>query len=207
MWYTLSEAWSGVNRADLMAAQGAFGTDFYDKSTRTIVGNIRPIHSAPSLGQSIDWLKLKCWPYPTSVAIAALPLSLISIFQETKWPPSSVMWGEMSLWYIRMTNVRLPWWRIYKHWSIPSSIYTLWFDTPYLFLRKSAPYGTLSHDTHLIDSFYNYFNLDGSFVKSVNRVLLQHIKVLTTKGNSNGRFHTTLIWSWTTRIVRYLLAV
>jgi len=68
--YTLSEAW-----ADLMAAQGAFGTDFYDRSTRTIVGTmlwteyrpvikiglkaalgsheIRPIHSAPSLGQSI----------------------------------------------------------------------------------------------------------------------------------------------------------
>jgi len=26
--YTLSEAWSGVNWADLMAAQGAFGADF-----------------------------------------------------------------------------------------------------------------------------------------------------------------------------------
>jgi len=59
-----------------MAAQGAFGTDFYGRSTRTIVGTmlwtgyrpvikigpksalgrheIRPIHSAPSLGQSID---------------------------------------------------------------------------------------------------------------------------------------------------------
>jgi len=44
-----------------MAAHGAFGTDFYDSSTRTIVGTmlwtkyeIRPIHSAPSLGQSID---------------------------------------------------------------------------------------------------------------------------------------------------------
>jgi len=73
--YTLSEAWSGVNWVDLMAAQGAFGTDFYNRSTRTIVGTmlwteyrpvikigpkgalgsheIRPIHSAPSLGQSI----------------------------------------------------------------------------------------------------------------------------------------------------------
>jgi len=73
--YTLSEAWSGVNRADLMAAQGAFLFDFYERSTRTIVGTmlwteyrpaikigpkgalgsheIRPIHSAPSLGQSI----------------------------------------------------------------------------------------------------------------------------------------------------------
>jgi len=73
--YTLSEAWSGVNWADLMAAQGAFGTDFYDRSTGTIVGTmlwteyipvikigpkgalgsheIRPIHSAPSLGQNI----------------------------------------------------------------------------------------------------------------------------------------------------------
>jgi len=73
--YTLSEAWSGVNWGDLMAAQSAFGTDFYDRSTRTIVGTmhwteyrpvikigtkgvlgshkIRPIHSALSLGQSI----------------------------------------------------------------------------------------------------------------------------------------------------------
>jgi len=30
--YTLSEAWSEVDRADLMAAQGTFGTDFYDRS-------------------------------------------------------------------------------------------------------------------------------------------------------------------------------
>jgi len=75
--YTLSEAWSGVNLADLITAQGAFGTDFFDRSTRTIVGTmlwkeynrpvikigpkgalgsheIRPIHSAPSLGQSIE---------------------------------------------------------------------------------------------------------------------------------------------------------
>jgi len=74
--YTLSEAWSGVNWADLVAAQGAFGTDFYDRSSRTIVETMlwteyrpvikigpkgtlgshemRPIHSAPSLGQSID---------------------------------------------------------------------------------------------------------------------------------------------------------
>jgi len=34
--YTLSEAWSGVN----WAAQGAVGTDFYDTSTRTIVGTM-----------------------------------------------------------------------------------------------------------------------------------------------------------------------
>jgi len=59
------------------AAQGAFGTDFHDRPTRTIVGTmlwteyrpiikigpkgalgsheIRPIHSAPSLGQSITF--------------------------------------------------------------------------------------------------------------------------------------------------------
>jgi len=29
--YTLSEAWSGVNWADLMAAHGTFWTDFYDR--------------------------------------------------------------------------------------------------------------------------------------------------------------------------------
>jgi len=38
--YTLSGAWSGVNWADIMAAQGAFGTDFYDRSI------IRPKHRA-----------------------------------------------------------------------------------------------------------------------------------------------------------------
>jgi len=37
-WYTLSEAWSGVNWADLMAAQGAFGTNIYDRSI------LRPKH-------------------------------------------------------------------------------------------------------------------------------------------------------------------
>jgi len=30
-------SWREVNWADLMAAQGAFGTDFYDRSTTTIV--------------------------------------------------------------------------------------------------------------------------------------------------------------------------
>jgi len=73
--YTLSEAWSGVNWADLMAAQGAFETDFYDRailrpkhrayyrSGRPVIKigpkdalgshEIRPIHYAPCLGQSI----------------------------------------------------------------------------------------------------------------------------------------------------------
>jgi len=69
-----------VNWADLMAAQGAFGTNFYDRSTRTIIGTmlwteyrpvikidpkgalgsheIRPIHSAPSLGRNIEIMHL-----------------------------------------------------------------------------------------------------------------------------------------------------
>jgi len=34
--YTLSEAWSGVNWEDLMAAQGAFRTDFYDRSIYSV---------------------------------------------------------------------------------------------------------------------------------------------------------------------------
>jgi len=64
-----------VNLADLITAQGAFGTDFYDRSILRLkhrtyyrsgrpfikIGpkgalgshEIRPIHSAPSLGQSI----------------------------------------------------------------------------------------------------------------------------------------------------------
>jgi len=64
-----------------MVVQGAFGTDFYDRSTRTIVDTIlwteyrpvikigpegalgshkiRPINSAPSLGQSIPMTMVK----------------------------------------------------------------------------------------------------------------------------------------------------
>jgi len=74
--YTLSEAWSGVNWADLMAAQGAFGADFYDRSIlrpkhrayyrsgRPVIKigpkgalGSRPMHSAPSLGQNIVMVK------------------------------------------------------------------------------------------------------------------------------------------------------
>jgi len=83
--YTLSEAWSGVNRADLVAAQGAFGTDFHDRSIlrpkhrayyrsgrpvikigpKSALGSheIRPIHSAPSLGQSIDFFRKKSYSF------------------------------------------------------------------------------------------------------------------------------------------------
>jgi len=75
-----------VNWADLMAAQGAFGTDFHDRSIlrskhrayyrsgRPVIKigpkgalgshEIRPIHSAPSVGQSIVTnylLTLKNW--------------------------------------------------------------------------------------------------------------------------------------------------
>jgi len=53
--YTLSEAWSGVNWADHMAAQGAFVTDFCDRSTRTIVGTMlwteyRPVKKIGPIG-------------------------------------------------------------------------------------------------------------------------------------------------------------
>jgi len=72
--YTLSEAWSGVNWADLRLPRAPFGTDVYDRSIlhpkhrvyyrsgRPVIKicpkgalgshEIRPIHSAPSLGQS-----------------------------------------------------------------------------------------------------------------------------------------------------------
>jgi len=77
-----------------MASQGAFGTDFYDRSTRAIVATmlwreyrpvikigpkgalalgsheIRPIHSAPSLGQSIESYRD---PYPNQDPIIRLP--------------------------------------------------------------------------------------------------------------------------------------
>jgi len=80
--YTLSEAWNGVNWADLVATQGAFGTDFYvrsilrpkHRSGRPVIKigpkgalgshEIRPIHSVPSLEQSIDEsdeTKFYCW--------------------------------------------------------------------------------------------------------------------------------------------------
>jgi len=69
-----------VNWADLMAAQGAFGTDFYDRSIlrpkhrgyyrsgRPVIKicpkgaqgchEIRPIHSAPSLEYNLETIKL-----------------------------------------------------------------------------------------------------------------------------------------------------
>jgi len=57
-YYTLSEAWSGVNWADLRPKHRA-----YYRSCRPVIKigpkgalgshEIRPIHSAPSLGQSI----------------------------------------------------------------------------------------------------------------------------------------------------------
>jgi len=50
--YILFEAWSGVNWADLMAAQGAFGTDFYDSSTRTIVGTMLWTEYRPVIGSN-----------------------------------------------------------------------------------------------------------------------------------------------------------
>jgi len=80
----LSEVWSGVSWEDLMAAQGAFGTDFYDRSIlrpkhracypsgspvikvgpKGALGSheIRPIHSAPSLGQSMKIIPLRYIP-------------------------------------------------------------------------------------------------------------------------------------------------
>jgi len=50
----------GVDWADLMAAQGAFGTDFYDRSTRTIVLG-RFISSWQSLIRD-RWLRFR-WHY------------------------------------------------------------------------------------------------------------------------------------------------
>jgi len=61
--YTLSEAWSGVNWADFMAAQGTMLWTEYRPvikiGPKGTLGSheIRPIHSAPSLGQSIAALE------------------------------------------------------------------------------------------------------------------------------------------------------
>jgi len=53
----LPEAWSGVNWADLMAAQGAFGTNFYDE----IIIIINSIHC--KIIRSICWfLFCEMWP-------------------------------------------------------------------------------------------------------------------------------------------------
>jgi len=60
--YTLSEAWSGVNWADLMAAQGAFGTDFYDRSI------LRPKHrgyyrSGRPVIKNAPWAAMRSAPF------------------------------------------------------------------------------------------------------------------------------------------------
>jgi len=67
-YYTLSETWSGVNWADLMAAQGSFGTDFYDRSI------LRPKHRAyyrsgrPVRSQRRPWL-----PWDPSSSLRSKP--------------------------------------------------------------------------------------------------------------------------------------
>jgi len=97
-----------VNRADLMAAQGGFGTDFSDRSilrlkhrayyrsgrpvlkigAKGALGSheIRPIHSAPSLGQSIAslerWLFSGIPPYYVESTIVSL--SIIN-FLQGRW--------------------------------------------------------------------------------------------------------------------------
>jgi len=93
-----------VNWADLMATQGAFGTDFYDRSIlrpkhrayyrsgRPVVKigpkgalgshEIRPIHSAPSFGQSIVPLPLILM----EVAFLTLPRSFTSEWRYRESP-------------------------------------------------------------------------------------------------------------------------
>jgi len=106
---TLSEARSGVDWVDLMAAQGAFGTVFYDRSIlrlkhrgyyrsgrlvikigpKCALGSheIRQIHSTPSLGQSIMIIRFELVQRPHS-SQAGLPKSVchqVPIFQQSRY--------------------------------------------------------------------------------------------------------------------------
>jgi len=90
-----------------MAAQGAFGTHFYERSTRTIVDTmlwteyrpvikigpkgalgsheIRLIHSAPSLGQSIGPLSLRkgnCMDFIRNTRPQALTSHTIKTYEK-----------------------------------------------------------------------------------------------------------------------------
>jgi len=91
--------WSGVNWADLMAAQGAFGTNFHDRSTRTIVGTMlwreyRPVMKIGPKGaaqfnplQASDRVYIRIGIHGKSViSVALITLSVVL---------TGVAWTEM----------------------------------------------------------------------------------------------------------------
>jgi len=129
--YTLSEAWSGVNWADLIAAQGAFRTDFYDRSIilhpkhrayyrsdRPVIINIgpkgalgsqeiRPIHSAPSLGQSSNRKKkmLVCHYWVRGET------SYVSLSDDKiRWACNYIAW-TLVVYYIKTPTCIPTWWQ------------------------------------------------------------------------------------------------
>jgi len=69
--YTLSEAWSGVNWADLMAAQGAFGTAIF----------MTGLYSVQSINQSIIVLAIK------NIAIYRLCQTNNEQYQNNRFDP------------------------------------------------------------------------------------------------------------------------
>jgi len=95
-----------------MAAQGAFGTDFYDRSIlrlkhrayyrsgrpvikigpKCALGSheIRPIHSAPSLGQGINPLKCFLGSRPHSTTSAELELGMSGVSMNGPPPQQNV---------------------------------------------------------------------------------------------------------------------
>jgi len=165
--YTLSESWSGVKWADLMAAQGAFGTDFYDRSTRTIVGTmlwteyrpvnkigpkgalgsheIRPIHSAPSHGQSIE----RC------IFFSRLDLSGVATTVDSPLPLGSIVKKTQVL--TLLLNRRRNYYYEYKMKKL--SLYVQSLNSPLKIVQNTIQFCVVTHPEKQINVFSVYLKL------------------------------------------------
>jgi len=171
--------------ADFMAAQGSFGTDFYDRSIlrpkhrayyrsgRPVIKigpkgalgshEIRPIHYAPSLGQSIGLLqrvhensgfqiRIKTKDLPWSTILHVLNL----IFFSADTPFTQVKLGELGSWFARRNKspaaavqaISRTWWRWQHNYMLPrkagvAGLYQLMAATCIVFYTMN--YGKLKH--------------------------------------------------------------
>jgi len=116
--YIRSEAWSGVNWADLMAAQSAFGSDFYDRSTRMIVGTMLLTEYRPVIKfvPKAPWAAMRSaqfTPLQASDRVYLPTLSMYIFTEVERRPPFHLASGYVhrrskAYWYRRAGFPNLP---------------------------------------------------------------------------------------------------
>jgi len=94
-----------VNCADLMAAQGAFGTDFYDRSIRSIVGTMlwmeyRPVIKIGPKGPKAPWAAMRSAQFTPLQASGIVQND--GIIMRVTWPvghclPCIVVFGKVKV--------------------------------------------------------------------------------------------------------------